>query len=101
MGKTATFSIYILQKLDFSIKGTQALILALTRELARQIQSRDRAWRLRQASLGTSTGYVSGFCPFTALNSLSPHFNKSHFCHWRLVDIVPLYNSPVPIFEKI
>jgi len=37
-GKTATFSISILQKIDFSIKGTQALILAPTRELAQQIQ---------------------------------------------------------------
>ena len=37
-GKTATFSISILQKLDMSVKGTQALILAPTRELAQQIQ---------------------------------------------------------------
>lgn len=37
-GKTATFSIAILQKLDMSLKGTQALILAPTRELAQQIQ---------------------------------------------------------------
>ncbi|KAF9462729.1 P-loop containing nucleoside triphosphate hydrolase protein [Collybia nuda] len=37
-GKTATFSISILQQLDISIKGTQALILAPTRELAHQIQ---------------------------------------------------------------
>ncbi|THH11858.1 hypothetical protein EW145_g378 [Phellinidium pouzarii] len=37
-GKTATFSISILQKLDISIKATQALILAPTRELAQQIQ---------------------------------------------------------------
>jgi translation initiation factor 4A len=37
-GKTATFSISILQRLDMSIKGTQALILAPTRELATQIQ---------------------------------------------------------------
>ena len=37
-GKTATFSISILQKLDTEIKGTQALILAPTRELAQQIQ---------------------------------------------------------------
>lgn len=37
-GKTATFSISILQKLDMSIKGCQALILAPTRELAQQIQ---------------------------------------------------------------
>ena len=37
-GKTATFSVSILQKLDPNIKGTQALILAPTRELAQQIQ---------------------------------------------------------------
>jgi translation initiation factor 4A len=37
-GKTATFSISILQQLDMSIKGCQALILAPTRELAQQIQ---------------------------------------------------------------
>ncbi|KAJ3323760.1 translation initiation factor eIF4A [Blyttiomyces sp. JEL0837] len=37
-GKTATFSISILQKLDMSKKQTQALILAPTRELAQQIQ---------------------------------------------------------------
>ncbi|KAG8718269.1 translation initiation factor eIF4A [Ceratobasidium sp. 394] len=37
-GKTATLSISILQRLDLSIKHTQALILAPTRELAEQIQ---------------------------------------------------------------
>ncbi|KAK0531713.1 translation initiation factor eIF4A [Tilletia horrida] len=37
-GKTATFSIAILQRIDPSIKATQALILAPTRELAQQIQ---------------------------------------------------------------
>ncbi|KAJ1969751.1 translation initiation factor eIF4A [Dimargaris verticillata] len=37
-GKTATFSISILQKLDMSINQCQALILAPTRELAMQIQ---------------------------------------------------------------
>jgi len=36
-GKTATFSVSILEKLDSNIKGTQALILAPTRELALQI----------------------------------------------------------------
>ncbi|KAJ7276681.1 P-loop containing nucleoside triphosphate hydrolase protein [Mycena rebaudengoi] len=36
-GKTATFSISILQRLDPEMKGTQALILAPTRELALQI----------------------------------------------------------------
>ncbi|KAJ1720198.1 translation initiation factor eIF4A [Coemansia erecta] len=37
-GKTATFSISILQKVDPSIPKTQALVLAPTRELAQQIQ---------------------------------------------------------------
>ncbi|KAI8142793.1 ATP-dependent RNA helicase eIF4A [Fennellomyces sp. T-0311] len=37
-GKTATFSISILQSIDTSIKEAQALILAPTRELALQIQ---------------------------------------------------------------
>ena len=37
-GKTATFSIAILEKIDTSLRETQALILAPTRELAQQIQ---------------------------------------------------------------
>jgi len=37
-GKTATFSISILQQLDLNVKDCQALILAPTRELAQQIQ---------------------------------------------------------------
>jgi len=37
-GKTATFSISCLQKLDPNVKACQALILAPTRELAQQIQ---------------------------------------------------------------
>lgn len=37
-GKTATFTIGILQQLDFALLETQALILAPTRELAQQIQ---------------------------------------------------------------
>lgn len=37
-GKTATFSIAILQQLDLNLKDCQALILAPTRELAQQIQ---------------------------------------------------------------
>ena len=36
-GKTATFSIAILQKIDLSLKECQALILAPTRELAQQV----------------------------------------------------------------
>merc|ERR1711963_911519 len=37
-GKTATFSISILQKIDIKLSETQALVLAPTRELAQQIQ---------------------------------------------------------------
>merc|ERR1712190_690879 len=37
-GKTATFVIGCLQRIDFSLKVCQALILAPTRELAQQIQ---------------------------------------------------------------
>jgi len=37
-GKTATFTIGILQKIDFKLHECQALILAPTRELAQQIQ---------------------------------------------------------------
>ena len=37
-GKTATFSISILQSLDTQIRETQALVLSPTRELATQIQ---------------------------------------------------------------
>lgn len=38
-GKTATFVISILQRIDMSLKETQALILAPTRELAQQVSS--------------------------------------------------------------
>lgn len=38
-GKTATFSISILQSIDVNVRETQALVLSPTRELATQIQS--------------------------------------------------------------
>jgi ATP-dependent RNA helicase len=38
-GKTATFSISILQAIDTQVRETQALVLSPTRELATQIQS--------------------------------------------------------------
>jgi translation initiation factor 4A len=37
-GKTATFSISVLQKIDTGVRQCQALLLAPTRELAQQIQ---------------------------------------------------------------
>jgi len=39
-GKTATFSISILQQIDTSLRECQALILAPTRELAQQVRKR-------------------------------------------------------------
>lgn len=39
-GKTATFSIAILQRLDLSLNYCQALVLAPTRELAQQVRTR-------------------------------------------------------------
>ena len=38
-GKTATFAISILQQIDVSLKKTQALVLAPTRELAQQVRN--------------------------------------------------------------
>lgn len=38
-GKTATFSIAILQQIDFSNPMCQALVLAPTRELAHQVRT--------------------------------------------------------------
>uniref|UniRef100_A0AAY4EFV0 RNA helicase n=1 Tax=Denticeps clupeoides TaxID=299321 RepID=A0AAY4EFV0_9TELE len=37
-GKTATFAISILQQIDVDLRGTQALVLAPTRELAQQVR---------------------------------------------------------------
>merc|ERR1712107_844899 len=45
-GKTATFSIAILEKIDTGLRECQALILAPTRELAQQIQGGHEPWRL-------------------------------------------------------
>lgn len=36
-GKTATFAISILEQIEIDLKGTQALVLAPTRELAQQV----------------------------------------------------------------
>lgn len=40
-GKTATFTISLLQQLDISLRSCQALVLAPTRELAQQVGSSD------------------------------------------------------------
>ena len=43
-GKTATFTISILQQLDVTNKHTQALVLAPTRELAQQVSVSHRVY---------------------------------------------------------
>jgi translation initiation factor 4A len=43
-GKTATFSIAILQQLDLTVKDCQALILAPTRELAQQVKNHQKTF---------------------------------------------------------
>lgn len=53
-GKTATFSISILQSIDLSLKACQALVLAPTRELAQQIQ-KVRSCLVYLAPPGTQT----------------------------------------------
>jgi len=61
-GKTATFSISVLQKVQMNQCQTQALILAPTRELAQQIQKVVRA--LGDFQGVTSHACVGGtFCP--------------------------------------
>lgn len=49
-GKTATFSISLLQRIDINVRETQALVLSPTRELATQAQSGRLAYS--DASLG-------------------------------------------------
>lgn len=51
-GKTATFSISILQCLDIQVRETQALILSPTRELATQIQK--VSWDIRESCYSTT-----------------------------------------------
>lgn len=45
-GKTATFAISCLQMIDTTVRETQALILAPTRELAQQIQKVNLLFRV-------------------------------------------------------
>lgn len=58
-GKTATFAISILQQIDVELKGTQALVLAPTRELAQQV-----GFHTRPLTLVTYCAIVSyvAFC---------------------------------------
>jgi len=62
-GKTATFSIAILQMLDTTVRESQVLCLSPTRELATQIQKVSQVWQSICVSCITSiyfssTGYL-------------------------------------------
>ncbi|NWH40910.1 IF4A3 factor, partial [Chloropsis hardwickii] len=58
-GKTATFSISVLQCLDIQVRETQALILAPTRELAVQIQKvgASQSWCLSSRAHSTASPF--------------------------------------------
>jgi ATP-dependent RNA helicase DeaD len=60
-GKTAAFGLPVLQHLDFKIKGTQALILCPTRELALQVASQidlmGKDLRVKTLCIYGGTGY--------------------------------------------
>ena len=73
-GKTATFSIAILQKIDTNLRECQALLLAPTRELAQQIQK-------VVMSLGD---YMGAQCH--ACIKLSVHRPRSSLCASLLPD---------------
>src|SRR2546423_10421512 len=67
-GKTATFSISILQTINTTQRETQALVLSPTRELATQIQS-----------VILALGEYLNVPPQTLSQSLSPHILLSYF----------------------
>lgn len=61
-GKTATFAISILQQIDVELKGTQALVLAPTRELAQQVGSHSNTIVCGETCTETlSTHSITGF----------------------------------------
>jgi translation initiation factor 4A len=79
-GKTATFSISILQKIDTSIKSPQALILAPTRELAQQIQKVVIALG-DYMSIGTSICFFSTCMVSVSERKLNVSFARPTECH--------------------
>ena len=65
-GKTATFAVAILQKLDVTLKECQALVLAPTRELAQQVSLDCRVLRpisiaLSRREPGRGPGFATRF----------------------------------------
>jgi len=62
-GKTATFSIAILEQVDVTLRGCQALVLAPTRELAQQVYISRQICRL----LNMITNYISLFLKFKSM----------------------------------
>ena len=84
-GKTATFSIAILQQIDITLKECQALVLAPTRELAQQIQkvAKTMLWlRLKVFSMEPTyiqSGLIRTFV-LSKIYSIYSHFDLSrHF----------------------
>ena len=76
-GKTATFSIAILQSLDLSLKECQAMILAPTRELALQIQKVCDKHKILTCSYSLFTGCS---CTWRLFASRLPRMCRRHSC---------------------
>ena len=60
-GKTATFAVAILQKLDMNLKECQALILAPTRELAQQVCAYSFPLTSARSGWHVNDGFVNFF----------------------------------------
>lgn len=86
-GKTAAFSLPILETMDLSVKGVQALILAPTRELCKQVS--EEVGRLGQFVRGLKMCEIYGGQSYTIqLNKLknNPHIVVA--TPGRLIDII-------------
>merc|ERR1711951_36507 len=70
-GKTATFSIAILEKIDTGLRECQALILAPTRELAQQIQK-------------VNVKLLPVLCIAISVNYCNIKVNRGGYEPWRL-----------------
>ena len=86
-GKTGTFAISILQRLDMDVQECQALILAPTRELAQQIQKVGRSRCQDTATMD----YCGAACqpmyarlaPLSSLARALPAHCHTHLRWWR------------------
>ena len=85
-GKTATFAIALMQRINFEVKETQGLVLAPTRELAQQIQKVIIALGdYLEVSFTSDLGCVPG---------LRPKSNNCSYWYHKLC-ILSIFNSVI------